>query len=364
MSETLNPTITITVSGPTGSGKSRVLALIADALKLIHGDKVIIDSPELDSEKRMSNADYTHWHSPRSGTVFKLEEVNLPDIPSHITLRRKSVMEGYHGLGEWDDTQVWVEPGYKPELRVSLASAYVGYLQRDREGFWVPIFHPDGPALGWIKFSPTNRIHGKFHFSATEFRLATESAPKMGDLVREGIHWPVSDDKISETETSKTESKEKQSEPIKRDPGTCTHQACSSRGGLRTDFADRTTPVPLTISNENSLLARIEARLTEEVKRLADALGRFSRNTQCISHELPDTSHFGKSVTLLLSLGSLQIANALLKNGDKPLLLDDGVEYLRELGLGLNDFIREVELDGRKFLAIALIDNRTDQRLN
>ncbi|EGL6630118.1 hypothetical protein IMT69_002114 [Salmonella enterica] len=78
MTTTLNPTITITVSGPTGSGKSRVLALIADVLKLYHGDDIIIDSPELDSEKRINPKGYAHWHSPRSGTLFKLEEINQP----------------------------------------------------------------------------------------------------------------------------------------------------------------------------------------------------------------------------------------------------------------------------------------------
>ncbi|EAM9431636.1 hypothetical protein BCN13_26935 [Salmonella enterica] len=93
MSKTPTPTITITVSGPTGSGKSRVLAMIADALKLIHGDKVIIDSPELDSEKRMSDADYTHWHSPRSGTVFKLDEINLPGSLQKRTIRGMSHSE-------------------------------------------------------------------------------------------------------------------------------------------------------------------------------------------------------------------------------------------------------------------------------
>ncbi|EHR6915114.1 hypothetical protein KUQ33_003042 [Salmonella enterica] len=93
MSKTSTPTITITVSGPTGSGKSRVLAMIADALKLIHGDKVIIDSPELDSEKRMSDADYTHWHSPRSGTVFKLNEINLPGSLQKRTIRGMSHSE-------------------------------------------------------------------------------------------------------------------------------------------------------------------------------------------------------------------------------------------------------------------------------
>lgn len=78
MTKTLNPTITITVSGPTGSGKSRVLAVIADVLKLIHGD-CIIDAPDVQAEKEMCGDDHTAWHKPRSGTIFKLEEVNLPD---------------------------------------------------------------------------------------------------------------------------------------------------------------------------------------------------------------------------------------------------------------------------------------------
>lgn len=77
MTTTLNPTITITVSGPTGSGKSRVLALIADVLKLIHGD-CIIDAPDVKAEKEMCGNDYTAWHKPRSGTIFKLEEMNQP----------------------------------------------------------------------------------------------------------------------------------------------------------------------------------------------------------------------------------------------------------------------------------------------
>ncbi|ENO5911508.1 hypothetical protein ACBW76_003839 [Salmonella enterica subsp. diarizonae] len=75
MSKTPTPTITITVSGPTGSGKSRVLAVIADVLKLIHSD-CIIDAPDVKAEKEMCGNDYTAWHKPRSGTIFKLEEVN------------------------------------------------------------------------------------------------------------------------------------------------------------------------------------------------------------------------------------------------------------------------------------------------
>lgn len=78
MSKTLNPTITITVSGPTGSGKSSVLARIADALRLWYDDEAIIDSLALKAEKEMCGNDYTAWHKPRSGTIFKLEEVNQP----------------------------------------------------------------------------------------------------------------------------------------------------------------------------------------------------------------------------------------------------------------------------------------------
>ncbi|EOG2868140.1 hypothetical protein ACK840_000240 [Salmonella enterica] len=77
MSKTLNPTITITVSGPTGSGKSRVLAVIADVLRLIHSD-CIIEAPDVKAEKEMCGDDYTTWHKPRSGTIFKLNEINQP----------------------------------------------------------------------------------------------------------------------------------------------------------------------------------------------------------------------------------------------------------------------------------------------
>ncbi|HFE6699227.1 TPA: hypothetical protein ACGAEF_001737 [Salmonella enterica subsp. enterica serovar Newport] len=85
MTKTLNPTITVTVSGPTGSGKSRVLAVIADVLKLIHSD-CIIEAPDVKAEKEMCGDDHTTWHKPRSGTLFKLEEVNLPveNRNSHI----------------------------------------------------------------------------------------------------------------------------------------------------------------------------------------------------------------------------------------------------------------------------------------
>ncbi|SUG53158.1 Uncharacterised protein [Salmonella enterica subsp. diarizonae] len=92
MSKTLNPTITITVSGPTGSGKSRVLAVIADVLRLIHSD-CIIEAPDVKAEKEMCGDDYTAWHKPRSGTIFKLKEVNLPGSLQKPTIRGMSHSE-------------------------------------------------------------------------------------------------------------------------------------------------------------------------------------------------------------------------------------------------------------------------------
>ncbi|EAM4263987.1 hypothetical protein EAP05_15850 [Salmonella enterica] len=101
MSKTLNPTITITVSGPTGSGKSRVLAVIADVLKLIHSD-CIIDAPDVKAEKEMCGNDYTAWHKPRSGTIFKLKEVNLPGLlqkPSIRSMSHSEVMAWFEEYG-------------------------------------------------------------------------------------------------------------------------------------------------------------------------------------------------------------------------------------------------------------------------
>lgn len=92
MSKTPTPTITITVSGPTGSGKSRVLAVIADALKLIHSD-CIIEAPDVKAEKEMCGNDYTAWHKPRSGTIFKLKEVNLPGSLQKTSIRGMSHSE-------------------------------------------------------------------------------------------------------------------------------------------------------------------------------------------------------------------------------------------------------------------------------
>lgn len=114
----------------------------------------------------------------------------LLGLPQLNSCRQQSVMKGSNGLGDWDDTHVWLEPSYKPELRVSLASYYSAYLQEELKGFWVPIYKPDGNLLAWLKFSHTSKIHREFHFAATEIRLPSEDAPELSELVTMGLAYP------------------------------------------------------------------------------------------------------------------------------------------------------------------------------
>lgn len=117
-----------------------------------------------------------------------------------------------------------------------------------------------------------------------------------------------------------------------------------------------TPPITIAISGKDDLLSSLETRLAKEVFNLTIALTKFSSGVEAIGKELPDSSHFGKLVTLFFSMSSLQVAHALLQRPDLPLLVDDGFQQLQELGLSLNEFIREVDLDGRRFLAVALIN--------
>ncbi|EBU8699402.1 hypothetical protein D5908_24630 [Salmonella enterica subsp. enterica serovar Ealing] len=82
MTKTLNPTITVTVSGPTGSGKSRVLASIASMLSLTYSN-CTIEAPDVEAEIKNRGNNHLNWHKARSGTIFKLEEINQPINTGH-----------------------------------------------------------------------------------------------------------------------------------------------------------------------------------------------------------------------------------------------------------------------------------------
>lgn len=114
---------------------------------------------------------------------------------------------------------------------------------------------------------------------------------------------------------------------------------------------------------ENALLATIEARLADEVRGLILALFKFASGAKAVREELPERAQFCKLVTMALELLALQGAHALGKDADMPLFLDDGREYLTRVGLHLKDFVREIDLNGRRFLAIALVDEKSSQIL-
>ncbi|MGG6075183.1 hypothetical protein ACQSGI_24805 [Salmonella enterica] len=285
MTKTANPTITVTVSGPTGSGKSRVLAAIAGMLSLTCSN-CTIETPDVEAEMKKYGNNYLNWPKARSGTIFKLEEINQP-----INAGRYSTHD--------------IETATK-----KLTTARENQTKAETE------------------------IRNKIQAAITTDDLCNRPVP----VHIQGL--------ISMLGISFEEYQETDLQPVVD----LVNWALCTPATPQTDASD-----------ENNPLARIETRLTEEVVNLADTLRRFSQNIRHISHELPDTSQFGKLITRFFSDSSLQVANALLKNSDKPLLLDDGVEYLRGLGIGLDDFIREIELDGRKFLAVAIVDNLTDQ---
>lgn len=140
-------------------------------------------------------------------------------------------------------------------------------------------------------------------------------------------------------------------------PATAAQNSCVGEGADTHVGVALVAPGRKSVEPEDALvLTDIEARLTNEVRRLVGALAQFGHRAQCIREEVPLGADFTKAVTSLLALLSFQLANALGKGLDKPILFDDGRQYLAELGLGLEDFIREVHLDGRRFLAIALVE--------
>lgn len=107
---------------------------------------------------------------------------------------------------------------------------------------------------------------------------------------------------------------------------------------------------------QNALLASVEARLAEEMRGLALTLAEFGHRTKAIREELPDSAHFCKLVAGFLPLIAFQLADAILRAPQGFTFEDDGALYLKQLGLELQDFVRELDLEGRKFLAVAFLD--------
>lgn len=131
-------------------------------------------------------------------------------------------------------------------------------------------------------------------------------------------------------------------------------------GGFDSHASATTGANAFIVSNSQDalLLADIEARLTDEVHGLIHFLQQFGTRTQRIGEEIPISADFSQAVTLFLALCSLNFGNALALSLVRGIFRDGGREYLSQLELNVKDLFREVNLDGRRFLAVALTDER------
>ena len=111
--------------------------------------------------------------------------------------------------------------------------------------------------------------------------------------------------------------------------------------------------------SQDAFLASIETRLTQEMLRLVSPLREFARRSQLIREEIPNSAQFCKLVSAALPLISLHFVNAILESSKKNTFAGDGALYLKDIGLSLNDFVREIDLDGRKFMAIAVVERKS-----
>lgn len=111
----------------------------------------------------------------------------------------------------------------------------------------------------------------------------------------------------------------------------------------------------------DTLIPNIEARVTGEVLRLMGAVKEFGLGLQLIRKEIPPNAYFSQSITLFLALSSLNLSNALGLSVMRGIFRDGGREYITQLEMDVKHLFREINLDGRRFLAVALVDEGTSQ---
>jgi hypothetical protein len=148
--------------------------------------------------------------------------------------------------------------------------------------------------------------------------------------------------------------------PSERGTAVVSHGQSGNIGGAFAQVADA-TEFP---NVQNALFVGIEARLTQIMLWLVGPLREFARRTELIRKEIPDGAQFCKFISASLVKLAFHFANAFLSSAQENAFVGDGVVYLKELGLSLHDFVREINLDGRKFQAVTLIDRKASDFLN
>lgn len=106
----------------------------------------------------------------------------------------------------------------------------------------------------------------------------------------------------------------------------------------------------------NAMATDIEARLTCEMRRFGTFCRDASDRLKAIGEDAGDD--LGELVAASQRLLLLELSNAILQSMRECSSFAEYVDHLGELELGVRDAFREVVLDGRKFVCIALTDER------
>jgi len=104
---------------------------------------------------------------------------------------------------------------------------------------------------------------------------------------------------------------------------------------------------------QDCLAAGVEARLTQEVRNLAGFLRAWSGRAKFIGEVLPANADCGKVISLAISLICLHLSDSFLKDANRGVFMGDGALDLIDLGLKFEDCVRELDLDGLRFLCVA-----------
>lgn len=127
------------------------------------------------------------------------------------------------------------------------------------------------------------------------------------------------------------------------------------RAGLDAIAASAAPPVPVPVADEYALLACVEARLTEEMRRLVLAIRQFSSGAQSVCEEFDSAgTEVLKDVPIFFGLAALKIADGLEKFADAGVFLEHGVLDIDRLLSEIDKLFKKFEFEGQQFLAIAL----------
>lgn len=116
--------------------------------------------------------------------------------------------------------------------------------------------------------------------------------------------------------------------------------------------------------DEYDLSPAVQARLTEEVLRLVAALTQFARGAQAVAESPAAVGQLDKPVAQTLALVGFQLSNSFARDPKGFGLLACSLDDVQKMELNMRQLFHELQLDGRRFLAVALCDQSGNEVLH